>query len=306
MVFDTNAYDLIASLIGSFEILQDHRRDNTRTGVLEVLSNDKERFFVKIHNRLSHWNPEVYAYENWTKPLENYAPTLVVSFNERDLFGIIITPIQGRTVNEMQLTDEQKLTEIYYSAGKLFKKMQSNITGPFFGVPNIDGSSFEDNAPTDPVKYIFDSMESWARKVYDKNILDDSYKQLIKWGLKNCDIFKGETPVPTHWDLTQNNWMVDEDGNFTGFIDFENMRWGLSLDSFAVTQERYTFDRPFLLKSFYEGYGLVLDDVTQLKQSVLSINSSLASVYFGHIDNNTRLLDCGIRMLGHIADIVNE
>jgi len=34
------------------------------------------------------------------------------------------------------------------------------------------------------------------------------------------------------------------------------MLWGLPLGSFATIQERYTFDKPHLLSSFYNGYGL--------------------------------------------------
>lgn len=62
--------------------------------------------------------------------------------------------------------------------------------------------------------------------------------------------------VPTNWDFSQNNWMVDENGMFTGFIDFENMLWGIDVDSFGVVIERYTQDRLRLRKALFEGYGL--------------------------------------------------
>ena len=100
MLFDTKTNDFISSTIGDFQIINDHRKDSSRTGVIEILSNENKRYFVKIHNRLSRWNPEVYAYEHWVEPLGQYAPSLIASFNFDDVFGIIITPIKGKTVNE--------------------------------------------------------------------------------------------------------------------------------------------------------------------------------------------------------------
>jgi hypothetical protein len=303
MLFDTKTNEVITSAIGAFNIVNDLRRSSTRTGVIEILSENNERYFIKIHNRLSRWNPEVYAYMHWTESLGSFAPTLVTSFNEsNEVFGIVMSPIVGKTVNEMQLTDNDKLIQIYYKAGQLFKQMQMDKVGGFFGIPKTDGNPLDENVITDPVFYITDSLEMWYKSAYDLMIIDDAYSPLIEWCLRNCDIFKGEVPVPTNWDLSQNNWMVDEQGTFTGFIDFENMRWGISLDSFAVITERYTFDKPLLKQSFFDGYGLKEDEITKHKQMILSVNSSIASIVFGHRDSNTRFFDCGMRMLKHIKD----
>ena len=301
MLFNTKTNDLITSTIGSFEILNDRRKNSGRTGVIEVLTNERKRFFIKVYNRLSRWNPEVYAYKHWTEPLGRYAPKLIAAFNDDDTFGIIITPIQGKTVNEMQITDNEILTYIYYEAGQLFKKMQTNKKGDYFGIPNEDGSPYDSESKTDPVIYVSDSIESLFKSAYDNKILDSFFEPLIKWCLNNCYIFKDEFPVPTNWDLSQNNWIVDEDGNFAGFIDFENMLWGISLDSFAVITERYTYDKPFLEKSFFEGYGLGNDEIINQKKKIISVKASIGNVCYGHMIKNQRFFDCGIRMLRNIA-----
>jgi len=85
--------------------------------VLEIETNNK-RMFIKTHNRLNRWNPEVYAYQNWTYILEEYAPILIHSFYD-DIYGIIITPINGRTINEYQINDEKILEKSYYKVGQL-------------------------------------------------------------------------------------------------------------------------------------------------------------------------------------------
>ena len=297
MIFDKKTKAVISSIIGDFEILNDHRKDSARTGVAEVLTGDGRRLFVKIHSRLSRFNPEVYAYKNWIKSIESYAPALVADFFDSDIFGIITTPVEGKSVNEAQITDDDVLLRIYYEAGQLFRKMQSNTRGTFFGIPKANGTPFDENAKTNPVEYIYDSIEKLAKIMFDNEILDYSYMPLIESCLANCDIFKDDYPTPSNWDLSQNNWMVDDNGIFTGFIDFENMLWSLPLGSFAVIQERYTFDKPHLLDSFYCGYGLERNELTALKQKILSVNSSMASVDYGDKAKEQYFFDCGMRML---------
>ena len=301
MEFEPKINDIIASAIGPFEVLHDHRKDSVRTGVVEVLS-EGNRYFVKIHNRLSRWNPEVYAYKHWTKPCGKFCPSLVEAFNDGDIFGIIITAIEGRTVNEMRITDDEKLVKIYYEAGRLFRKMETCAYGTFLGIPKEDGSPYDANVTTDPVASVADFIEAKSKWAYDNGLLDDSFKPLIDWSLKNSVIFKDEIPVPTNWDFSPQNWMADADGNFTGFIDFENMVWGIPLDSFGVITDRYTFDKPHLLKSLFEGYGLSSDEMTQQKLNILRVKMAVADVCNGHSFKIPRFTECGIRMLQNLRD----
>ena len=62
-------------------------------------------------------------------------------------------------------------------------------------------------------------------------------------------------------------------------------------------EERYTFDKPHLLDSFYSGYVLERNELTGLKQKILSVNSSMASVDYGVKAKEQYFFDCGMRML---------
>ena len=299
LIFDKAVIGIVGSIMGDFEIVKDHRGDNERTGVAEILSNG-QRFFVKIHNRLSHWHPEVFAYKNWTKAIEPLAPAMYASFNNGDIFGIITTPVIGRTVNETQISDPSKLVKIYYSAGQLFQRMQKGTSNSFFGIPREDGTPYEEKAITNSEAYISGSIETLFKLGYDKGLFTDAHKQLVERCLHHCALFCDETPTFTNWDFSQNNWMVDDSGDFTGFIDFESTLWGLPLDSFGVITERYTFDRPILKEAFFEGYGLPDDDVTEEKMKILSVKMALADIYNGYSHNHPRFLACGERMLSHL------
>lgn len=299
MIFDTETKDVVGEIIGEFEIIKDHRGDNNRTGVIEVLA-EKQRFFVKIHNSLSHWHPEVYAYRNWTKTIEPLAPVMYASFNNGNIFGVITTPVVGRTVNEAQITDQSKLMSIYYNAGRLFRKMQNDTKNTFFGIPKDDGTPYEKTVITDPVEYVASSIETFFRLGYDEKLFTCSHKPLVKWCLSNCTLFGDEVPTYTNWDFSQNNWMVNDYGELTGFIDFEKTLWGLPLDSFGVITERYTFDKPILREAFFEGYDLPNDIVTKEKIKILNVKMALSDIYNGFSHNHPRFLECGNRMLSYL------
>jgi len=255
LLVNKNVVSTVRSLIGEFTVIKDHRSSSDRTGVLEINAKNK-RMFLKIHNRLNRWNPEVYAYKNWTCVFGEYAPKLIDSFCYDNSYGIITTPIHGKTINEYGIDNENILQAVYYKAGELLKQLHSNFIGNYFGIPRIDGLPFENNVKINPVDYIISELQSILKSGYDKGFLNNSDKELVEWCINNSDVFTNSKPVPTNWDFSQNNWMVDDNGEFTGFIDFENMLWGIDVDSFGVVIERYTQNRPILRQALFDGYGL--------------------------------------------------
>jgi hypothetical protein len=62
-------------------------------------------------------------------------------------------------------------------------------------------------------------------------------------------------PVPTSWDYTPSNWIVDEHGELVGVIDFENMAWGVRADPFVRLVVDYFPDSPECECAFCDGYG---------------------------------------------------
>ena len=296
MVLDTQTQEQVHSIIGEYEIIVNHRKDDKRTGVLEVLSGNN-RLFVKVYSRTSHWHREMFAYKNWVPTIQPFAPKLISPFQTDSQFGIIITSIDGRTVNELQIHNDEKLLPIYHEAGKLFKKMQTGKQGEFFGFIKDDGCPADEHANKNPIAYISGFIEFFYKSLHDKKQIEDFYKPLIECAIRECVIFSDDVPVPTNWDLSPQNWLVNDNGDFTGFIDFENTSWGISLDSFGVVTHRYACDKPHLAKSFFEGYGLVFDETIKQKMKILDIKQALAELFSGYSANNQRWIECGRRSL---------
>lgn len=299
MIINEKAVNMINSFVGEFEIIKDHRNSSNRTGVLEINAKN-ERMFVKVYNRLSHWSPEVYAYKNWTHIFKEYAPILIHYFCDDNFYGIITTPIYGRTINEYQINDETILETAYYKAGELLRRLHDNFEGTFFGVPGIDGLPLENNVKTDPVHYINSALEDILKSGYDKELLNNSDKKLVEWCMKQSDVFTNSRSVPTNWDFSQNNWMVDENGMFTGFIDFENMLWGIDVDSFGVVIERYTQDRLRLRKALFEGYGLDDSLEKQLQLKIVSVKMAIADITYGASIGDDRFFSLGRKLLDRL------
>ena len=289
MEMSENLHNIIEDLVGKFTIIYVHRPKSTRTGVFEILANGN-RYFVKIYNRLSRWHPEVYAYENWTNCLGDYAPKLVCKFCDNDLFGIITTPIKGKTVNEFAISDIDILSKIYYSAGECLKKQHDLQAGSYFGIPFADGTPLEKNNAKNGAEYIVEILADIQKQGCDNGLFSVKEQESINWALNNSHCFSASEPMPTNWDFSPQNWMCQKDGNFTGIIDFEKMLWGLDYDSFGVLIERYVPQKPKLRESFFEGYGLRNTDEEIIKLKVISIKIAAIDVVFGTSINEDRIV----------------
>lgn len=299
MIINQELLSIIESHVGRFSIIEDYRGGSSRTGVIKI-SIGSDIAFVKIHNRPSRFHAEVHAYSHWTAAIEPYCPKMLHHFNEIGLFGIIISPIRGRTVNEYQMSNIEILKNVYFHAGDCLKRLQSSFEGTYFGIPLSNGISMEETPHADPVIYIASSIESIFQKGYDQGLFSDNDKELLDWCLKNSHVFSGCKPVPTHWDYSQNNWMIDETGNFTGIIDFENTLWGIDYDSFGVTVERYALDEPELLKALFAGYGMEQTEQNRVKLQICLAKMAFADVTYGHATNYDRAYACGKKLLGKL------
>lgn len=297
---DGEAARAVRSLVGDFRVVGEHRADSDRTAVSEIAAGG-ERLFVKVHGRLSHWHPEVFAYRSWTGRVAPQAPVMRGAFCEGDVFGIVVTALPGRTVNEAGMADGARLARVYRDAGRLFRRMQGGPAGGFFGVPREDGTPFDGDGVVDPERYVCDALEGIFAAGRDLGLFGAEHAALVRRCLGNAGVFRGDLPTYTNWDFSQNNWMVDDRGEFAGFIDFEHTRWGLPLDSFGVILERYTADRPALRAAFFEGYGLNGDEETREKLFFLSVKMAMADVVGGFSHGHSRFLACGRRMLERLV-----
>ncbi|WP_178382291.1 hypothetical protein, partial [Paenibacillus sp. P3E] len=96
-------------------------------------------------------------------------------------------------------------------------------------------------------------------------------------------------PVPISWDSTPGNWLVSENGNFVGMIDFENMLWGIDVDNFSILFERYFSDNDIAMKAFFKGYGLEVLKDKKAQIEICCIKMAIGDIYWGIQNNSQRV-----------------
>lgn len=304
MLFNEGLLDQICLCIGEFTIINQPRQGSERTGVLEIDSR-YGRLFIKIHNRVSRWNPEIYALQNWMPSIEPFSPRLIEIIDYEDIKALVLSPIAGKTINESGLTDKELLIKAYQRAGEILRKLHSEHHGSYFGIPRIDGFPLEKNAYTNAGEYVISSIKKTFEHGLNAKILTLDNEALVQWCQDNVDVFKHCVSVPTNWDYSPNNWLIDTQGNFTGVIDFENMLWGVDFDSFGVIIERYTHDQPHLLQAFFNGYGFENSLENQIRLNILEIKMAMADIIVGYENNLKRNYEFGKALLNQVASDIS-
>ncbi|HHW30258.1 MAG TPA: hypothetical protein GXX20_01070 [Clostridiaceae bacterium] len=143
-------------------------------------------------------------------------------------------------------------------------------------------------------------------KGLDLNYYNADEIRLAEWALENVEVFKDSIPVPISWDSTPGNWLVDEDENFTGMIDFENMLWGIDVDNFAILFERYFPDCPNGKDAFFRGYGADVLENKELMIKIVCIKKGLSDILWGLENNEDRNVKLGRNMLLSISHTITN
>lgn len=285
------------STVNEFNILSTHRLNSSRTGVWKVQSKrDNKLYYLKTYTRKQRWHPEVFAYQQWMYQLKPYVPELIEIYEGEDWQGILISSIEGTIMRGVAL-DEKKLYKAYFKAGQLTQKIHTLGTGEWFGRPDKDGAPIELNHYFDPVTYIHDSMEETFAKCTLNNLLDLDEIKLVNWALNNTSVFKDSQPVPVNWDSTPGNWLVDAYGEFAGMIDFENMLWGIDVESFSILFERYFNESELPKRAFFEGYGVEVLEKKQIHIRITCIRLALGDIWWGTQNNTTKVIDYGHQLI---------
>lgn len=288
--------DKMRQELPEYNVVESLREGSTRTGVFK-LESQGEFYYLKIFKRRARFEPEVYAYQNWMSIIEPYCPKLVVILDDRssNVFGFVVTDLKGSVMRDYQLRDDQ-FALCYKKAGELTRRLHDSFSSEYFGLPGINGKPIEDSWNC-PIEYYTTQLSSFVSEIKQLNQFDSLLEELYSWSLEHVNVLKDEIAVPVSYDSTPGNWIIGESGDFRGFIDFENMLWGIRYDSFGVLFERYFLDNPKYGEYFFEGYGIdvVNDKYLELKLSL--IKASFASVMIGLKYNNQRWHNFGRRML---------
>ncbi|MEF2965817.1 aminoglycoside phosphotransferase family protein [Paenibacillus sp. M1] len=293
-------YEIVQSIIGPFQIVANYRLRNIRTGVWKLYSSNADNYYyLKTYTRKQRWHPEVYAYRNWIPHLKPYVPKLIQAFEGDGWQAILITALDGTVMRETKL-DAAAVEAAYRRAGELTRSIHRSRTGEWFGRPDKDGNPIELYHHSDPVEYVSNAISDLAIKCAQNGLLAPPEAELAEWASQHASAFEHSKPVPVSWDSTPGNWLVNDAGLFTGMIDFENMLWGIDVDSFSILFERYFAEDESAMKAFFAGYGpeILQEKNTQIK--ICCIKMAIGDIYWGTQNNSPRVCEYGRGLLNRI------
>lgn len=280
-VYPEELYSRVESTLGKFEVISDLRPGSARTGVWRLRAAEEQQYYyLKTFSRKERWHPEVYAYKRWVNGLQPYVLELTAVYEGEGWQAILITAIEGTIMREAGL-QPPALHAAYHKAGQLTRLIHESQSGEWFGRPDQDGHPIELFHHTDPVIYIRKSLNDLGTKCQDANLLQPAEEEGLKWALEQADVFAGAKPVPVSWDSTPGNWLVRADGEFAGMIDFENMLWGVDVDSFAALFEKYFIKDAASMEAFFSGYGAEILQEKQIQINISCIKLALGDIYWG-------------------------
>ncbi len=286
---------IVIDAIGKYEIIKSLRESSKRTSVYFVSAN-QNKYYIKLFKRRARFEPEVFAYTYWNKAISKHTPNLVAIIDDgSDEFGLIMTELEGTILRETELSKEDEYLN-YQKAGELSRVLQDSTKGRYFGRPSINGEPIEEYY-TDATVFLKESLKEIEEGLKSTDKLNKRESDLLEWANDRIHLFENEIPVPVSWDSTPGNWLTDKTKKFSGFIDFENMRWGIRCDTFGILYERYFLDDMRREQAYFEGYGKDFLENNQEKILFILIKMGLADIYYGTEFENDRSLTLGNRLL---------
>lgn len=299
MIKPLRLHNMVTLILGDYDIINSFREDSVRTRVWKIKTKkNSQNYFIKLFKRKSRWGPEVYAYKNWVPEILPYAPRLVKTIEEEDIYAIIISSIEGITLREAVNLSEEQIINAYNKAGEVTKILHEKFCGEYFGRPDCNGNPIEIYHHEDPIHYLTYNLNEILKKGKESSCFDKWEIELGKWALEHIYLFKNSIPRAINWDSSPNNWIVDEGtGKFLGLIDFENMIWGFEVDNFTIMYERYFPMFPSGKEAFFKGYGIEILEEKSREIKVACIKAGLANIIWAINYNDKKTLTLAKNML---------
>lgn len=269
----------LTGFLGPIELLSDRSRmhpgERASTLYLRAASGN---CYLKTYPQRADWETEVHAYEQWARAFGDHAPRLL-AVRDVEPLGLVISELEGTALEETRLSVNQERA-VWRRAGEALRPLHELADGEFFGPCLRDGSP-----ASKPVyearEYVTAELEDWLRRGTRLGCLNDGELAIIKHARSLIPSFEGEKPCPCHRDYCPPNWLVTENGDWAGVIDFEFAYWDVRVADFTRYPSWEWIDRPDLMESFFEGYGRSLTPQEEEQRRFSHVLYALGAIVWG-------------------------
>lgn len=244
-------------VLGRIEVLDDATREHAgnRASVLRLRTADGD-YVLKRHRDGQHWQSEVHAYENWAAACGESAPRLIAVRDEEPR-ALLITALPGLPI-EGRVLAPQAERAVWRSAGGALAKLHSLARGEYFGLCDRSGAP-AGSMYADARDHMRASFDEWIERGERVGCLRSDERTIVLRAQERIGAFAGERPSACHRDFCTANWLVTDDGAWSGMIDFEFAYWDVRTADFSRFAEWNWIARPDLFDALVDGYGWMID-----------------------------------------------
>ncbi len=298
------ALDWSISALGSVEVMSDHSKDHGGHESSTCRLRAPIGFcYLKVHQSRSHWNNEVYAYERWAESFGDFAPKLL-AVREQEPLALIVSELPGQIVEDIQLPPLQERA-VWRAAGAALVALHDLGPGECFGSCLRDGTYTAEPAQN-AVEYISKRLKRQIEHAIHGKYINDDELATVRAAYELIPAFEGERPVPCHRDYCMANWLVNNQGEWTGIIDFEFAHWDVRVADFSRYPDWSWIGRPDLVDAFFAGYGRPLTPAQEQQLLVAHAEYALSAITWGRDNSFYGFEREGRESLAHLAPLIRK
>lgn len=288
--------------LGPVKVLADHTRHHDSDLQATVrIETSLGICYAKIHANKAKWEQEVHGYERWAHTFGSSVPQLLAIRDEPPL-AIVVSEHPGKILEEVELASDQERA-VWRAAGKTLVALHELAIGEYFGPCHRDGTC-AGKPIGDAVEYVSTNIQNELEHGLREGYLDATEQATIHAALALTPAFAGQDPVPCHYDYCPANWLVTEDGVWSGVIDFERSHWDIPASDFTRDPDWNWIERPDLMEAFFEGYGRISTPETEQQRLVADTYYALETIVWASRVGFHGSLREGREALAHIAKLL--
>jgi aminoglycoside phosphotransferase len=288
------AFAWCRSVAGPFEVLADHSKAHgNHESAMQRLRTRSGFCYLKVHQTWEPWNNEVHAYEHWAHAFHEAVPRLLAVRDEAP-FALLLSELPGRPLEDVALSPSQERA-VWCTAGAALVALHDLEPGACFG-PCLRDGTYVAASPIDAREYVTQRFGSLLEQALHGEYINATELAILKAAYDLIPAFAGEQPTPCHRDYCAANWLVDEQGTWTGVIDFEFAYWDVRVADFSRDPNWAWVQRPDLVAAFFEGYGRPLTQIAEQQRLVAYAEYALSAIVWGR-----DFAFCGFEREGHEA-----
>jgi Ser/Thr protein kinase RdoA (MazF antagonist) len=215
--------------------------------------------------------------------------------------ALVISELRGQILEDTRLLVHLEQAA-WCEAGSALFKLHASGSGHFFGRCRRDGRPMEVGSQVRDAKALMATrLEELLYESQRLRLVRLEEERSIRGALELVDAFEAEHPIPCHRDYCAANWLVDEDGGWTGVIDFEFSQWDVRVSDLARDPGWNWIQRPDLFDAFLEGYDRRLSPGEEQQLLVARATYALGAIVWGHQHAFYGFEHEGRQALAHLA-----